>query len=393
MPVALEGEDFGETGLVGHTRDLDDPEPFQVRRRHLGIEETEAAPAKTVHEMHQRHLRGVAHTVEHRLPEKGPAEPHAIESADEVAVLPAFHAVRMPPVVEPAVGVHQLLRDPRRFPSGGRLGAGAHDRLEGGIDANLKPRLPNDTGQRTRHVEGIEREDGARIRGVPVDLAVFLGIGHRKETVAVRVEKEVGRERLHEAEESGDAWKIGDDRDNRQARRPIFPRFTRSPMPLQVRHADQTFDLDQTPDGLTLDGTAIEARLERLDDHTVLLVLNGRTHVLTVEPGTGSTTRITVQGHALDLDVKDETALLLERFGFDDGSAAAEREVRAPMPGLVLRVLVEPGQTVQEGDGLVVLEAMKMENELRAPASGTVAAVHVQNGAAVGKNDLLVEVE
>ena len=93
----------------------------------------------------------------------------------------------------------------------------------------------------------------------------------------------------------------------------------------------------------------------------------------------------------LDLEIKDETALLLERFGFDDSAGAAEREIRAPMPGLVLRVLVEAGQTVEEGEGLVVLEAMKMENELRAPAAGTVEAVHVASGAAVGKNDLLIE--
>ena len=164
-------------------------------------------------------------------------------------------------------------------------------------------------------------------------------------------------------------------------------------MPLHVRHADQSFALDRNRDGLTLDGAPLDARLERLDDTTVLLVLDGASYVLTVEVNDGGAMRVTVQNHPIDLEIKDETALLLERFGFDDGSAAAEREIRAPMPGLVLRVLVEPGQAVEEGDGLVVLEAMKMENELRATAAGVVAAVHAQDGAAVGKNDLLVELE
>src|SRR5690606_37538113 len=82
-----------------------------------------------------------------------------------------------------------------------------------------------------------------------------------------------------------------------------------------------------------------------------------------------------------------------ERFGMDTGASAAQREVRAPMPGLVLQVLVAPGDAVEEGQGLVVLEAMKMENELRAPAAGTVAAVHVAPGVAVGKNALLMEME
>ena len=63
------------------------------------------------------------------------------------------------------------------------------------------------------------------------------------------------------------------------------------------------------------------------------------------------------------------------------------------MPGLVLRVLVEPGDEVEQGQGVAVLEAMKMENELTAPAAGTVAAVHVAAGDAVAKNELLIEVD
>ena len=77
----------------------------------------------------------------------------------------------------------------------------------------------------------------------------------------------------------------------------------------------------------------------------------------------------------------------------DVGDAAADREIQAPMPGLVLRVLVAPGDAVEAGQGVVVLEAMKMENELTAPAAGTVAAVHAAPGDAVAKNDLLVEVD
>ncbi|MGB3542441.1 biotin/lipoyl-containing protein, partial [Rubrivirga sp.] len=60
---------------------------------------------------------------------------------------------------------------------------------------------------------------------------------------------------------------------------------------------------------------------------------------------------------------------------------------------LVLRVLVEAGDPVEAGQGVVVLEAMKMENELSAPAAGTVAAVRVEAGDAVGKNDVLIEVD
>ena len=77
----------------------------------------------------------------------------------------------------------------------------------------------------------------------------------------------------------------------------------------------------------------------------------------------------------------------------DAGGALGPRELRAPMPGLVVRVLVEPGQRVSPGDGLIVVEAMKMENELRADAAATVETVSAQSGDAVDRDDLLITFE
>lgn len=163
-------------------------------------------------------------------------------------------------------------------------------------------------------------------------------------------------------------------------------------MLLQIRLGDRAFDVSRDADGLTLDGQALDATFEILGPNSGLLILEGRTHVVSFERD-GEHIRVTTGGITQHAIAKDETALLLERFGFDNANAVAKREVHAPMPGLVLHVLVEPGQAIEEGQGLVVLEAMKMENELRAPRSGTVAAVHVAPGEAVGKNALLVELE
>ena len=172
-------------------------------------------------------------------------------------------------------------------------------------------------------------------------------------------------------------------------------------MSLQIHLADASYDLD-VGDGVRLDDLPLDVRAERLGGTdaapTYLLVLDGRPHVLTLERDAseaagGASVRVTVQNHVVEATVKDETAQLLERFGMDAGAGAAQREVRAPMPGLVLQVLVAPGDAVEEGQGLVVLEAMKMENELRAATAGTVAAVHAAPGDAVGKSDLLVEME
>lgn len=122
--------------------------------------------------------------------------------------------------------------------------------------------------------------------------------------------------------------------------------------------------------GLVVDGRSVEAALYRRDDGQWEVTIDGRTRAVRVQ---------------------DERALLLERFGLEDEGAGAQMNVKAPMPGLVLRVLVEEGDEVQEGDSLLVLEAMKMENELHAPGAGIVKAIHAAAGDAVGKNALLVE--
>ncbi len=161
-------------------------------------------------------------------------------------------------------------------------------------------------------------------------------------------------------------------------------------MKFQALVHDRTFDLSLDGTDLIVDGAPVDAHFERIAEREVLLVLDGRSYTFTVEPQADGTLHLTHAGQNLKVKLKNERDLLLEQFGMEAADSAAERELRAPMPGLVLSVLAEPGQEVAEGAGLVVLEAMKMENELRAAAAGTIATVHVEPGQPVGKNDLLV---
>jgi biotin carboxyl carrier protein len=75
------------------------------------------------------------------------------------------------------------------------------------------------------------------------------------------------------------------------------------------------------------------------------------------------------------------------------GAQGGSAQVKAPMPGKVVRVLVEAGQAVEAGQGLIVVEAMKMQNELKSPKSGTVAELRAANGSTVNAGDVLVVVE
>ena len=85
--------------------------------------------------------------------------------------------------------------------------------------------------------------------------------------------------------------------------------------------------------------------------------------------------------------------MLMERMGIEEGVDSASKDLRAPMPGKVLEVLVKEGQTVAEGEAMLVLEAMKMENVLRAGAAGVVSSIGVEAGHAVEKEAVLISME
>jgi pyruvate carboxylase subunit B len=160
----------------------------------------------------------------------------------------------------------------------------------------------------------------------------------------------------------------------------------------QALVGDRTVDITLRDGELTVDGESREYTFEVLRKGYVSLIVDGRSVPVSVEPVGEDTLRVTIAGSRTEVRVKDERALLMEEFGLEDEGAGGG-EIRAPMPGLVLDVLVEEGERVDEEQGLVVLEAMKMENELRAPAAGTVTAIHARSGDAVDKDALLVEVE
>ena len=82
--------------------------------------------------------------------------------------------------------------------------------------------------------------------------------------------------------------------------------------------------------------------------------------------------------------------LLLEKLGIDNAATQGKNDVKAPMPGLILDVLVDIGDEVKKGTPLLILEAMKMENIIKSPGDGLVSDVLVKVGASVEKNHTLL---
>jgi biotin carboxyl carrier protein len=144
---------------------------------------------------------------------------------------------------------------------------------------------------------------------------------------------------------------------------------------------------------VTLDGQEHRAELSAIEGTPIrLLVLDGKTWSLPMEAAAGSrgSWSVVANGEQHEVVALDERTAHLKSLTAAGVAAAGPASLKAPMPGLVLRILVSPGQAVAPGTSLVVLEAMKMENELKAPAPGTVDQIAVAAGQTVEKGDVLL---
>ncbi len=102
---------------------------------------------------------------------------------------------------------------------------------------------------------------------------------------------------------------------------------------------------------------------------------------------------IELEGRLFEVVVEDERTRHIRELASHVAPVETRRDLRAPMPGLIVRVEVEVGQDIDDGDGLIVMEAMKMENELRADGPGRVLSIEVEEGQAVERDAVLLKLE
>lgn len=102
---------------------------------------------------------------------------------------------------------------------------------------------------------------------------------------------------------------------------------------------------------------------------------------------------IKVNGDTFNLKISDEYEQLVEKLGLSADLEDSVKDIIAPMPGLIINVLVEAGQEINKGDQLIILEAMKMENVIKSPGSGVVKSIEVNEGVAVEKGQMLITLE
>lgn len=146
---------------------------------------------------------------------------------------------------------------------------------------------------------------------------------------------------------------------------------------------------------LTLESEQFDWDLSAINERSFHILHQNRSYnaiVLSADYAT-KTFEIRFSKTTYTVQLKDKFDQLAEKLGFDGGADQAFNQVKAPMPGLVLDILVKEGDVVEKGDSVLILEAMKMENVIKAEGCATVKSIHTTKGAAVEKNTILMELE
>jgi acetyl/propionyl-CoA carboxylase alpha subunit len=154
----------------------------------------------------------------------------------------------------------------------------------------------------------------------------------------------------------------------------------------------RTLEVDLTGDVPRVDGELLEASLEAVPGTTIRqLLVGGGARTLVARRAGGHVWDLHLDGDRYEVEVVDERTRAIQAMTGAGAAPKGPKPVRAPMPGMVVRVGVAVGDRVEAGQSVVIMEAMKMENDLKAEAPGVVARVAVEAGQAVEKGTVLVE--
>jgi biotin carboxyl carrier protein len=163
-----------------------------------------------------------------------------------------------------------------------------------------------------------------------------------------------------------------------------------------VEIAGKRIEVAVDGDQVSVDGGAAEtARVSELEGTPVRLVTIGNAvhRVMARRDGQRGSFVLRIDGRRYAVEALDERTRTIRDMSVAAKGPVGPQPVRAPMPGLMVRIDVKVGDQVIAGQGVAAMEAMKMENELRAPAAGRVKAVRATVGQAVEKGAMLVEFE
>jgi biotin carboxyl carrier protein len=153
------------------------------------------------------------------------------------------------------------------------------------------------------------------------------------------------------------------------------------------------FEIDRKSEKLSINNKKSEADIKQLNASSWHIIDQLRSYNAEVVSFNAAekTAEIKVNNNIYTISAKDQYDVLLDKLGLSSLNSAKVSEVKAPMPGLVLKIMVAEGDEVKKGDNLFVLEAMKMENIIKSPADVVVKIVKIKPGDKVEKGQVLLQ--
>lgn len=142
-----------------------------------------------------------------------------------------------------------------------------------------------------------------------------------------------------------------------------------------------------------IDGREYDLEVSEPEPNVFLFKENGKIHEFFVAPGPSADLPTVVSSRLGDVEVDLIDPKRLRGSGAAGGAAVGLAEIKTLMPGKVVRLVAQPGEEVEKGDPVLVVEAMKMQNDLKAPKAGTVKEIRVAEGATVSAGDVLALIE
>ncbi len=161
---------------------------------------------------------------------------------------------------------------------------------------------------------------------------------------------------------------------------------------LKININQAVFEIEKDKDRLTINGETLAWDIKKVGEDEFHILYQDRSYNAEIIKAdhTEKSFTVKINGNIYQLSAQDRFDLLLEKLGMGKVQSQKLNDLKAPMPGLILEVLVREGDTVKKGDNLLILEAMKMENIIKAAGEGTIKAVKIQKGERVEKNHILI---
>ena len=162
-----------------------------------------------------------------------------------------------------------------------------------------------------------------------------------------------------------------------------------------IVNGDRTFSVNEEEGQWLLNDAPVVCDIIDAANGLISVLYNNKSYTAIVEKVDKANKEVWLQinGQSFKTALQEPIDLLLSSMGLDLKAMQKVEPVKAPMPGMILKVLVEPGQQIQKGDGLLILEAMKMENVLKATGPAVVKGIRVTERTAVEKGAVLIDLE